>query len=385
MAGSIVVWGGPPYFGPANSTHEEMARAFRLLGYDVLYLELEGEASHFRKEAKISPGPVNGTAISGEGILVARIPKLPLVPYAMVKSIRGVHAGMAAKQLRWLEPIWQDEKATMVLYGWFATEMVSAFGGARIIYDCVDEHRSAEGIEGDAGRVEYVWSEEKRLLASATLTTCVSAQLAEERAPVAKHLVVLPNASDPGWAKGTFTEPESIRDLPRPRALFLGRVGPKVDLELIRAAASADASIGWIVAGEAIGPAPVKMPSNVRVMGRMHHDDLAPIAAHCDCGIAPLRDNAWNRASWPLKYGDYVAAGLPIVTARLPAAEELAKDLGDAVLFAASAEEYVSAVRGAAQLGEDVVGRIRAHAATHTWSSRAAAMLAELQSAGGSR
>jgi hypothetical protein len=38
MARSIVVWGGPPYFGPANSPQEEMARAFRSLGSDVLYL-----------------------------------------------------------------------------------------------------------------------------------------------------------------------------------------------------------------------------------------------------------------------------------------------------------------------------------------------------------
>jgi teichuronic acid biosynthesis glycosyltransferase TuaH len=385
MGGSIVIWGGPPYFGHADSVQAEMARAFRALGNDVLYLELEGDGAPFRGESRMCPGPVAGTAVSSEGIIVARIAKVPLAPFAMVNSILSVNMGMAVRQLRWLEPIWQDSRPMLVVYGWFASALAQAFPGARLVYDCIDEHRAADGVEGNASRIEHVWEHEQRLMNSAVLTVCVSAPLAEDRRAAAARLIVLPNASDTSWCRDSFAEPSGIADLPHPRALFLGRIGPKVDLELVRAAAAADGAIAWVLAGEVVGPGADAMPPNVRVLGRVHHDDLAPVAAHCDCGVAPLRPTAWNRASSPLKFGEYAAAGLPVVSSPIPAAEMLRETLGDAVVTAEGADAFLAAVRSAVARPADVRSRLRAYAAEHTWERRARAALAGLDGAGGSR
>jgi glycosyltransferase involved in cell wall biosynthesis len=378
MPRSVVVWGGPPYFGQANSPQEEMAKAFRSLGCDVLYLELEGDGAPFRNESRMSPGPVNGTAISGEGVIVARIRKLPLAPYAMVGSILNIHIGMALKQLRWLEPIWQDASPTLVLYGWFAGGIADAFSGARIVYDCIDEHRAAEGIEGNSSRVEYVWNHERKLLESSSLTVCVSDPIAEDRRECAKHLTVVPNGSDIDWCKGTLREPESIRDMLHPRALFMGRISSKVDVDLIRAAALKDSTISWILAGEVVGVPLVNMPQNVRQLGKIHHDDIAPVAAHCDIGVAPLKPTTWNRASSPMKYADYLSAGLPIVSTPLPAAENLKKELADGVVIAEGTEAFLAGLKIAAGASDDVKKSLREYAGAHTWKARAEAVLAEL-------
>jgi glycosyltransferase involved in cell wall biosynthesis len=383
MARSIVVWGGPPYFGPANSPQEEMSRAFRALGNDVLYVELEGDASHYRREARMNPGPVGGTASSAEGVLVARAPKLPFAPYAMMGPLLSVHMGMAAKQLKSLEPIWQDNNVTMLLYGWFSARLAGAFAGTKYVYDCIDEHRAADGVEGNRGRADYVWREETKLLEEADLTVCVSETLAEDRAALAKKLIVQPNATDIAWCRGTFREPEKIVEVPRPRALLMGRITSKMDIDLVRAAARADTSIRWIVAGEWADVAPVDLPPNILALGKTHHDDMAALAAHCDCGVAPLKANAWNRASWPMKFCDYLASGLPIVSTRIPAAEKLAAGLPDGVLIAEAAEEFARAIRTAAGASKEVREGCRKRAASHTWKDRAQALLDALASSGG--
>jgi glycosyltransferase involved in cell wall biosynthesis len=310
------------------------------------------------------------------------VPKVPLAPYAMVGAILNVHMGMAARQLRWLEPIWQDSRATIVLYGWFGSKLVEALPGTRAVYDCIDEHRAADGVEGNPARAGHVWEEEKKLIAAAALSVFVSAPLAEERAPLARRHAVLPNASDVEWCRGSFREPESIASMPRPRALFMGHLTSKIDVDLIRAAAAADTSVSWILAGEALGVAPASMPPNVRALGRLHHDDIAPIAVHCDCGVAPLKATAWNRGSSPMKYGDYLAAGLPIVTTPVPAAEELARSLPEAVVVAEGAA-FAAAVRRAALLPATVRDACRSYAAAHTWRDRARAMLDALELPGG--
>jgi glycosyltransferase involved in cell wall biosynthesis len=326
----------------------------------------------------MSAGPVSGTATSGEGVIVGRIPKLPLAPYAMMSSVLGVHMGMAIKQLRWLEPIWQGTDAVMIVYGWFGARLLGQFGDTKAVYDCIDEHRAAEGVEGSKSRVAHVWEEELQLLKGADLSVCVSAPLAEERAEHAKRLVVLPNAADAEWCRGTFREPQSLLEVPHPRALFMGRITSKIDVELLRAAVAADTGVNWIIVGESVGVPLGGMGPNVRVLGKMHHDDIAAIAVHCDCGVTPLKPTAWNRSSSPMKFSDYLSASLPIVSTRIPAAEELAKELPEAVFIAGGAEEFVRAARAASGVAKEVRERCRQRAETYTWQARARRMLDEL-------
>ncbi len=403
MARSIVVWGGPPFLGPANSTHEEMARAFRALGCDVLYLELEGDARPFKETVSRSPGPEPGTARTPEGITLARIPKVPCAPYAMTRITHAVHMLLAERQLERLAPAWWREdpappgrslalpwrSPVMIHRGWFSASLARAFRGARHVYDCVDDHAAAPEVAASARRVRRVEREEAKLVKACDLTVCVTGVLADARSAKARRCVVLPNASRPEMFEGEFDprgqspcaasrEPEELAGLPRPRALFLGWLGPRVDMQLVTEAATSDPGIIWVFAGDVRGVSVKMLPENVRLLGPVRHDDMPALAAHSDVGIVPLRRDRWCRACSPMKIGDYLAAGLPVVSTPLPAAEGLAKELPEGVFLAESGEGFAKAVRGAASLGADVRETIRAYAREHTWRHRAEAMLREL-------
>ena len=388
MARSIVIWGGPPYLGPANSTHSEMARAFRELGHDVLYLELEGDAGAFRDARRRRPGPVRGTARAEDGTVIARIPKVPMAPYALFGPSHRANMRLAAGQLGRLAPVWmrEGEGDTVVIHrGWFSSRLAWKLPGARHVYDCVDDHLVSEEVVGRPALVRRVRREEGRLLEAAELTVCVSDVLAETRREIARRCIVLPNASRPADFEGEFPEPEPLAGLPRPRALFLGRVGPKVDTDLIAAAARAASSVAWVLAGEVRGADLGPLPTNVLALGTVPHRDMPALAAHCDVGVAPLRLTKWNRASSQLKFGDYMAAGLPVVSTPLPVPESLAREVPGAVFLARTPEEFARATAEAASVGREPRERCRAWAREHTWRRRAEDLLGELDREGNRR
>lgn len=375
MARSVVVWGGPPYFGPANSVQEEMARAFRALGCDVLYLELEGGAEPFRRAMESAPGPAEHTALAPDGTVVDRIPKVPLAPYALFGPSHWANMKFAAGQLDRLAPVWRRDEPVMVHYGWFTSQLVWDEPDARHVYDCIDDHAAADGVVGRGGREQRVLDGERDMLEGADLTVCVSRVLAGERERLARRCVVLPNAARPELFEGSPPEPRALAGLPRPRALFLGTFGPKIDAELVAEAARAAPEVAWVFAGGVAGVRVSELPPNVKLLGETRHDDMPALAAHSDVGICPLVESDWNRASSPMKLCDYMAAGLPAVSSRVPAAEELVREVEGAVVLAGSGDEFASAVREAAALGPDVRERCRAWARGHTWRHRAQAVL----------
>jgi len=372
---SVVVWGGPPYFGPANSVQEEMARAFRELGCDVLYLELEGDPEPFRQARTDSPGPVEGTTLAPDGTVIARVPKVPLAPYAMFGPSHWANTKLAISQLDRLSSVWLRDEPVMVHYAWFNSRLVWERSEARHVYDCIDDHTAAVGIEGRPGLEQRVLDGEREMLEAVDLTTCLSRALAVERKPIARRCAVLANAVRPGIFEGEFAEPRALAGLARPRALFIGTFGPKIDPGLVAQAARATPEIAWVFAGDIRGVRLPRMPGNVTLLGETPHDDMPALAAHADVSVAPLTRSNWNRASAPMKFCDYMAAGLPMVTRPIPAAEDLAKEVEGGVFLADSADDFARAVAKAAAAEADVRDRCRAWAHEHTWVRRAQEML----------
>lgn len=381
MAPSVVIWGAPPFFGAANSVQSEMARAFRSLGCEVLCVELGGDARAFREALERSPGPLPLTALSPDGIVVARAPRLPLFPYAMLWVPAAINIRLAESQARRLAPIWAGGRSTTVFvhYGWFSGHLAERLREARHVLDCIDEHAAADRVEGRARRVRRVRTGEARLIRACELVVCVSRRLAERRAAAgARRVVVLPNGADPAAFEGARPEDPRLRGLARPRVLCLGRIGPKIDLELLIAAAREDPALSWVLAGEWTVAARHPLPPNVVALGRVSRAELPAIAAGCDAGVAPLKLTEWNLSSSPMKFGDYLAAGLPFVSTRIPAAEELAGALPGAVLFAGTGGELARAARAAASSPGELRSRCREYARAHSWRTRAQKVLDEL-------
>ena len=59
--------------------------------------------------------------------------------------------------------------------------------------------------------------------------------------------------------------------------------------------------------------------SNVHLLGSQPYRDLPAWAAHADLALLPLQHNGYTRHMFPMKFFEYLAAGLPVVGTAIPA------------------------------------------------------------------
>lgn len=101
--------------------------------------------------------------------------------------------------------------------------------------------------------------------------------------------------------------------------VYVGNLGAGYDLKTVLKALLADESLTLDIAGK--GPREGELVSSVRELGlgdrvRFHGyleaDALRELLARSDVGVIPMRDDSW--VGLPYKLGDYLAAGLPVVS-----------------------------------------------------------------------
>ena len=112
-------------------------------------------------------------------------------------------------------------------------------------------------------------------------------------------------------------EPAELRDLPRPRAIYVGNLAAyRVDFALLAALARSGVSlvlVGPIGLGDA-ARAPRELAELLALPGVRATVPTAPEALpaflrHADVALIPFLDNDHTRGSFPLKLWEYLAAG----------------------------------------------------------------------------
>jgi teichuronic acid biosynthesis glycosyltransferase TuaH len=223
--------------------------------------------------------------------------------------------------------------------------------------------------------------DEARTLRGADAIAVVSPDLQRRYERSGYGATLLPNGCKPEAYDGVDDAPlpDDVR-LPGPIAGFVGYLNQRIDFVLLEAVA--DAGISTLIVGPAAsGLAPGRLDAlarrpNVCWVGAKPFEELPGYLRLIDVGLTPYADTPFNRASFPLKTLEYLAAGRSVVATPLPANDWLATDLiaeasepGD---FVARVRQELATVR-TAELAE----RRRAFARNHSWDRRAE-ILAEL-------
>lgn len=103
------------------------------------------------------------------------------------------------------------------------------------------------------------------------------------------------------------------------RLLYLGNLGEGYDLKTVLQALARDTRLSLDIAGKGPREADLKalaaelgLKSRVRFWGYLAAEDLRARLAAADVGLIPMRDDSW--VGLPYKLGDYLAAGLPVLS-----------------------------------------------------------------------
>jgi teichuronic acid biosynthesis glycosyltransferase TuaH len=242
-----------------------------------------------------------------------------------------------------------------------------------VLYGTDDWVAGAELMRLDRARVA---EEERNSLHRADLALAVGPELAERWRGLGVRPVLFPNGCDPDAYLGEVRPAGVPAGFPATVAGLSGQLSDRIDLNLLEAVA--ETGIGLLLVGPRDpGWYPERVNSllakkNVHYVGAVPFEQLLPYLARFDVGLTPYADTAFNRASFPLKTLEYLAAGKPVVSSDLPASRRLHEETKE-IRLAGNAEEFTQAVLEAAQGSRDPasVAARRAVAREHSWAARA--------------
>jgi teichuronic acid biosynthesis glycosyltransferase TuaH len=182
-------------------------------------------------------------------------------------------------------------------------------------------------------------------------------------------------------ANGCYPVPASTVPVDRePVAGLVGQLNERLDLDMVEAVVEHD--IPLRVVGprtdreRAFGKRLDRLLSApaVEYVGAVPAEEVPKHLARMGAGITPYTSSRFNRASFPLKTLEYLAAGLAVVSTDLPAVRWL-----DTHHITVSAEgiAFAAATRNALDARHDSVSERarRTFAGNHTWSQRARDLL----------
>jgi teichuronic acid biosynthesis glycosyltransferase TuaH len=189
------------------------------------------------------------------------------------------------------------------------------------------------------------------------------------------NVLLVPN----GVRADSYTDLDTVPpapdvNLPRPVAGVVGQLSARIDITLLEAVVSAGCSL--LMVGP-VDPAwePARLEAlcarpNVRLVGFQPYDRLGGYLRHIDVGLTPYVPSEFNRASFPLKTLEYLAAGKPTVSTDLPATRWLDTDL---VHIADGADDFAKAAISLAETDTPQLAKARRDfAEQHSWRARAA-------------
>ncbi len=203
------------------------------------------------------------------------------------------------------------------------------------------------------------WTEERAafqvaLVKQAALITASSDAIARSLGDT--RVKVLPNGADvEAFANALLLpEPEDLRSIPHPRLGYIGAINRKVDLALIATLARERTDWHWILVGrvernELLSDdynAPhfkaCEALPNVHFLGQKDRRDVPAYVGHMDINTMCYRTNGdgWWTAISPLKLHEYLASGLPVISAPV----ESVMPFADVVRIVENSEQWGLAI-----------------------------------------
>ena len=248
---------------------------------------------------------------------------------------------------------------------------VASFPHRLLVYHITDDY-AAFGHLSDADRAALL-AEERDLLAAADLVIVTAPRLLEIKAPLARHIELVANGVDLAAFQRALDAPAAPAT--RPRLGYSGHVSNRLDLPLLREIALARPDWELVFAGSEWGAGceeelqALKALPNVHFLGLLPVEEVPYFIAGCDVCLIPYRVNDETRAISSLKLYEYLAAGRPVVSAPVPAAEEHAAVVRMAEGHAPSWLEQIEAALRERDNPAQVAAR-QAVAAENTWDRR---------------
>lgn len=364
----ILLQRSTPWDSPVQCSTKTYARLLRDRGWQVTYLEDLAHLGHLAlrkpawQECRKGPRFANGVWVMGA---------LTAMPYLLPKRGQGLMAWLHYRLA------WPGIQRTVLQSGQGQPDVIwitkpgagclqRLFPRARLVYNMVDNYAAYQGPHVVALDRQECQRADGVFVIGETLRELVC-----DTYGVPEHRIeVLGQGVDALRYAADLPEPEPLRRLPHPRAIWAG-VMKKIDVPMLRALCEAMWENGGVVV--LVGPAApwtdelLAAYPNLYTFGSVPNDQLPAWLKACDLGwmLYDQTRQAIYQGQNPLKLYEYAAAGLPILST--PHHEY--RSLQPPVIEVSSVAEIPFAVRSALDPAGQWKNRSLAFAQAHSWES----------------
>lgn len=190
----------------------------------------------------------------------------------------------------------------------------------------------------------------RRISRSGLAVAAVSEEIMDRIAPTGPHRVV-PNGIAPDeWTSTQPEPPEWFAALTGPRAVYVGTLDTRLDVEGLITLARARPELQIVLVGPAPSAAdiaPLQASSNIHVRGLIGRAEVVAVLRNAELTLLAHRRTRLTEAMSPLKVYEYLAAGRPVLATDL----RPVRDFGERVLLADTVSDFVDLLDAALALG----------------------------------
>ncbi|HBE74139.1 MAG TPA: glycosyltransferase family 1 protein [candidate division Zixibacteria bacterium] len=249
--------------------------------------------------------------------------------------------------------------------------VVGRLGEKLSLYSLTDDFPEFTGVDR-----EGIARQERELMERCDLTVASAQRLAEKKRLPGKNIPVVPHGVQfshfaRALSMGRKDWPADIRDVPHPIVGFFGEISDWIDTAAMAGIARARPDWSLVLLGR-LAPEAGEMDGllglpNVHWLGQKDFQTLPAYCAAFDAALIPMKVNELTLSVNPLKLREYLAAGVPVVSAPLPEV----KQYSDAIRLASTVEEYVREIGSLLKLDRRALSpRLSARVAGEGWEAR---------------
>ena len=253
----------------------------------------------------------------------------------------------------------------------YSSFLVKKLDPARSVYECVDEFAVDKGLV----RKAVVEDLENETIEQSDVVIVTARNLQEKKRHPNRYTYLIPNAADIEHYRDVNRDEvkpaEVYNDLPKPVVGFLGALAYWIDIDLIAYLADHLPTYSFVFVGPvSVDIARLRGRDNVHFLGRKPFDELPGYLAGMDVCINPYVLDDIAAGCSPLKLYEYIAAGKPVVSVRMPEAEQFA----DIVQIADSYEDFARLIENTVAKDHSwkrqLARKSWVEAQNHTWDKR---------------
>lgn len=256
---------------------------------------------------------------------------------------------------------------------------IESLNHGKLVFHCVDDLSAVPGVDIQAYKIE-----EQKLLKQCDVVFTTSEVLTAQCQKYNKNVHFLPNVVDYehfASARKVDLLPTDLSSIPEPRIGYIGVLSDfKVDFNLIYDVAIEKKEWHWVLIGEeregqsSDKVRQLRLLPNVHFLGYKPYEQLPRYLSGMAVAALPTLINEYTASMFPMKYFEYLAAGVSVVSTPL----DFTKQYVSGIEVAANCTSFIDAIDAQIALGTITENDSRSFVGKNTWIGRLKIMLSIL-------